>query len=574
MIFPPGTRRMAVLLAATGLPLGAQAPNLPTSAWALTNARIETVTRGTVERGTIVIRDGLIQAVGANVAIPADARVVDLAGKRVYPGIIDLTSSLGLATPTAPAGGFNRGGGGGPPAPAAAAVGAAESPWVGLDPHRMVSAELKPQLSDLRAARDAGITSVLVAPSRGAFRGQSALLPLRDDSAQDHLLKNAVALHMGFQPRSDGSGFGGGRYPGTLLGVIAYERQALYDAQHYAQVDEIYRQSPRGIQRPESDPASVALVPVVKGTMPVFFIASNENEIRRAARIGKEFNLKLTVVGATEGFRATDAIKGANATAVVSVDFPRAADVTGWSYRTSQRHMPGDSAAADAAVTKQVQANAATLNAAGVKIALASGGTRATDFLAGVRKAIAAGLPKDVALQAITIRPAELVGAGEQLGSIEVGKIANVVVTEGDLLDESAKVRMTFVDGLRYEVTAPAAAPARTTGARPAGGASAQVAGTWALTISSPQGEQPSTMTITQNGDSFSGTMTSQMGTVPVTAGSISGRTMTWSIALNMGGQSLDIRFTGEVDDAGTRIRGTAELGSFGNAPFTGEKRP
>ena len=575
VLSPPGVRSAPVALATIALlalagSARAQAPNTPSGVWAITNARIETVTKGMIEKGTIIIRNGLIEAVGTNVPVPADARVLDAAGKRVYPGIIDLTSSLGL--PNAPAAGQGRGPGGGVGAAPQAAAASDGPQWVGLDPQRMVATELRPQQSDIKAERDAGVTAVLVAPTRGAFRGQSTLLPLRDDTAQDHLLKNAVALHMGFQPRSDGTGFGGGKYPGTLLGVIAYERQAFYDAERQAQIAERYRQNPRGMTRPESDPALDALAPALKGTMPVFFIAGNENEIRRAARIAKEFNLKLTVVGATEGFRAIDAIKGVNANAVVSVDFPKAPEVTGWSYRTSQRHSPADSAAADAAVTKMVQSNAATLSAAGVKVALASGGLRGSEFLANVRKAIAGGLSKDAALSAITIRPAELVGAAEQLGSIETGKIANLVVVEGDLLEESGKVRTVFVDGMRYDV---AATPAvRANGTSRTSGSVVQVAGAWALTVSSPQGEQPSTLNITQNGETISGTMTSQNGTVPVTGGSVSGRTMTWSISLPIGGQVLEIHFTGDVDDTGSRIKGTAELGTFGNAPFSGEKRP
>src|SRR5688500_8330067 len=187
--------------------------------WALTNARIETVTRGVIERGTVVIRDGLIEAVGADLRPPADARIVDLAGKRVYPGIIDLTSTLGLASAPPAAGGA------GGQAGAAASSSSATVRNIGLEPGRVIANELRPGASDIRAARDAGITSVLVAPSRGAFRGLSALVPLRDESAEQYVVKSPVALHMGFQG-AQGSGFGG-RYPATLLGVIAYERQSL-----------------------------------------------------------------------------------------------------------------------------------------------------------------------------------------------------------------------------------------------------------------------------------------------------------------------------------------------------------
>jgi imidazolonepropionase-like amidohydrolase len=138
---------------------------------------------------------------------------------------------------------------------------------------------------------------------------------------------------------------------------------------------------------------------------------------------------------------------------VVSVNFPRPALTTGWSYRQTMQHASGDSAAAARETAKAIEGNAAVLNKAGIKFALASGGVRPGDFVANVRKAVAAGLPADVALQALTIRAAEMTGLAEALGSIEVGKIANLVVTEGGgLLADGARVRTVFVDGERYEV--------------------------------------------------------------------------------------------------------------------------
>jgi imidazolonepropionase-like amidohydrolase len=554
--------RPLALLVGLALPAVAAAQD---ATWALTNARIETVTRGVIERGTIVIRDGLIEAVGADVRPPADARIVDLAGKRVYPGIIDLTSTLGLASAPPAAGG--SGGQGGAAAPSSSAT----VRNVGLEPGRVIANELRPGAADIRAARDAGITSVLVAPSRGAFRGLSALVPLRDESAEQYVVKSPVALHMGFQG-AQGSGFGG-RYPATLLGVIAYERQSLYDARHHAALQERYRAGARGAARPSYDADLDALVPVVRGTIPAFFAADRENEIRRAVRIGDEFDLKLTIVGATEGFRAIDALKRADGI-VVSLDFPRSTEVTGWSYRATQRHALDDSAATDSAVRRTLEANAAALHAAGIRFALSSGGARPSEFLGNVRKAIAAGLPRDVALQALTVRAAEIAGVGAQLGSIEAGKIANLVVAERDILGDSANVRMVFVDGIRHEVIAQAA-PERQRGAGRGGAEEAEparVAGTWDITVTSPQGENRASMTVTQSGATLDGTMATEMGTVQVTDGRITGQRVTFSIAVPISGQTTTIVFRGTVD--GNRMTGTADLGAMGSATFTGERRP
>jgi imidazolonepropionase-like amidohydrolase len=560
--------RLSAQLAIVGLAL----PYLAAAqegTWALTNARIETVTRGVIERGTVVIRDGLIEAVGADVRPPADARIVDLAGKRVFPGLIDLTSTLGL--PSAPASGGGAGGQGGQAAQSANT----QVRYVGLEPGRVVADEIRPSASDIRASRDAGITTVLVAPSRGAFRGLSALVPLRDQSAQQYVVKSPVALHMGFQG-AQGSGFGG-RYPATLLGVIAYERQSFYDARHHAALQERYRANARGAARPSYDADLDALVPVVRGTVPVFFAADRENDIRRAVRIGDEFDLKVAIVGATEGFRAIDALKRADGV-IVSLDFPRSTEVTGWSYRSTQRHALDDSAATDSSVRRTLEANAASLHTAGVRFALASGGLRPVEFLGNVRKAIAAGLPRDVALQALTVRAAEVAGVGAQLGSVEVGKIANLVVAERDILGDSANVRMVFVDGIRHEVIPPAPAERRRGGGggrggeREEAGDPASIAGTWDITVTSPQGENRASMTVTQSGATLDGTMATEVGTVQVTDGRVTGQRVTFSVAVPISGQTTTIVFRGTVD--GNRMTGTADMGALGTATFTGERRP
>ncbi|HEX9756002.1 MAG TPA: amidohydrolase family protein [Gemmatimonadales bacterium] len=536
----------ALILLTGGAPAVAQDGG---GTWALTNARIETVTRGTIPRGTVIIRDGRIAAVGADVAIPADARVVDLAGRTVSPGLIDLTATTGLPAAV--------------PASQGAQVAAVRRD--GLDAERLVADELRAGASDLRAAREAGVTALLVAPERGLFRGRSALVAARDSLTREAVIRSPVALHIGYQ------GVGGGTYPGSLLGVIAYQRQALYDASRYGLLQDRWRSDPRSVQRPVRDPSLEALVPVVRGEIPAFVDARNENEIRRAARLGREHGLKLVVVGATEGWRALDALRGHGV--VVSVNFPRPSEVTGWRYRGSLLRTPGDSSALEAAARRVIERNPAALHQAGIVFALASGGTRPADFVSNLRKAVAAGLPAEAALQGATIRAAELAGIGAALGSIESGKIANIVVSNGPLLADSARVSMVFVDGIRYEGASP---PARTSsggGAAEAGTAAVQFGGTWNITTTSPQGANTGALTVTQQGTAFSGTMTSDLaGSAAVSDGKIEGRRVTWSVTLSFGGQSFTLNYAGEVD--GNRLSGTVTAGEFGSFTFTGERRP
>ena len=323
---------------------------------------------------------------------------------------------------------------------------------VGLEPDRVIAEELRLSPTDARGSRDYGIGAVLVAPSRGLFRGLSALLPLRDDTASRWIVKTPVALHVGYQTVP-------GDYPSNLLGVIAYQRQAFYDAQRHALVMDRYKANPRGMPRTAHNAELEALVPVVKGEMPAFIAANAENEILRALALAKEFNIKVTIVGAVEGFRTVTALKSARPP-IVTVDFPTPAQTTGWQFQFSTRQNPADSAARTAAATKIIEGNAAALNSAGIKFALASGGLAPNVFLDNVRKAIAAGLPRQVALEALTIRAAEAAGVDAQLGSIEAGKIANLIVVQGEPLAATARLESVYVDGLQYDVV-PAAGRGR-----------------------------------------------------------------------------------------------------------------
>ena len=189
-----------------------------------------------------------------------------------------------------------------------------------------------------------------------------------------------------------------------------------------------------------------------------------------------------------------------------------------------------------------------------------------------MRKAVAAGLPRSTALEALTIRAAEAAGVDAQLGSIEPGKIANLVITQGDPLTDSARVRAVFVDGIRYDVVV---TPQRQTaaGGEGRGGGATQAGGLWNISTQSPQGTMQGTLTINQNGDSFDGTMTSEFGNATIGNGEINGRNISWSITLSPpGAGSITVTYEGQLD--GDRITGRATAGEFGSFPFTATRRP
>jgi imidazolonepropionase-like amidohydrolase len=427
------------------------------SDYALTNVRIVAAPGRVIERGTVVFVNGRITAVGANVTVPAGVVRMDLAGHTVYPGLIDAATSIGLPSPNralptladpaaAPAGG--RGGGGrgagqplGRGGPAGAPV---VLPEVEADAE---AADLfQPSDADLRALRAGGVTTVGLVFNGGIFPGRvgAALTGSRENSRL--ALRTGAGQEVAFGSKR------GGQYPGTGIGSVAFIRQAFLDAQYEARVDKAFKAGTPGA-RPGNDPFSRALMPAATNTIPSWFVASNERQIFRVADIATEMELKNpVVVGSQEGWRAIPALKRMGATAVVSVNWPSPDSVTGRVFQAIGIGKSGTAPAPTAADTNEVRGNAAALIKAGVPVALSSfGGASGANFRERIRLAIAAGLTPDDALRAATVTPAALLGVTSAVGTIEVGKLANVVVVNGnDLFAAGSPIKHVFVEGRIY----------------------------------------------------------------------------------------------------------------------------
>jgi imidazolonepropionase-like amidohydrolase len=579
-------KRYSSILLAVALTLSAVAfvaPRVKTAhasnadAYAIKGGTVVTVTGATIQKGTVVIRNGLIEAVGADIPVPADARVIDATGMTVYPGLIDAFSNVGLSAPAPAAAGRGA-------APAAPAVGnraqqalagattpAEPTPTpAGQSPELMASDQLKVTEETFDQQRSAGITTALLAPRDGIYQGQSVLVNLGGEVPDKLIIKNPVSLNVSF---ATARGFGGG-FPSSLMGVFAFLRQSLYDAQHYKVAWEHYNKNKRGMQRPETDKSLAALQPVIGGELPVAFSANSEREIKRAIGLGEEFGLKYLIAGGLQSYQIADYLKQKNAIVLLSLNYPQ---------RPANLEEPDSESLRTLRDRADAPKSAAALNKAGVRFAFQSGYlARPSDYIANAAKAIEAGLPKDVAIKAMTIYPAEIFGVSEQLGSIEKGKIANLVVTSGDLFERRTQVKYVFVDGRQYEVKAPtpvAGGPGgRFGGGRPGGGggrgggetAAMSVAGSWSITSESPQGPIQLTFNLKQEGPTISGDVTSPFGTFPL-AGSINGNELTFSFTAKIQDQELPVTGKGTVE--GNSVRGT--IAAMGNeSGFSGTRSP
>jgi imidazolonepropionase-like amidohydrolase len=517
--------------------------------YAITNARIVSVSGPIVERGTVVIRNGLIAAAGANISAPPDARIIDGAGLTVYPGLIDSYTNLALpeAAPVPSPGG----GGGGAfqllQAQARPSPGGPNSTQpVGLQPEVMVEDVIRSTANEIESARNVGITTALTAPRSGIWMGQSALINLAGETPQQMIVRSPVAMHVSFTPLR-------GTYPGSLMGVFAQLRQMMLDAQRYRDSIQIYERNPRGIRRPETDRSLAALVPVIEGRMAVVMLANSEREISRALDLAAEFKLKLIVAGGREADRVADRLAKQNVPVLLSLNLPR---------RTTAA-MPEADPEPLRTLRERVaaQQTAAKLAKAGVRFAFQSGSlTNISDLMVNANRTIENGLSAADAVRAFTIWPAEILGVANQLGSIEAGKIANLTVTRGDLFDRNSRVAHVFIDGRPIDLR-----PATATVERPGGGRGS-LTGMWTLNINLGQGERAATLTLQQEGDRVTGSIAGVLGSGEISNASTSaGGELRFTVPLNIEGQTREATFAGTL--TGNEIRGSVTI--VGSQPGT-----
>jgi imidazolonepropionase-like amidohydrolase len=433
----------------------ADAPNI----YAIRGARIVTVAGPPIEEGTVVVRSGTIESVGASAAVPADALVIDGTGMTVYPGLIDLGNTRAADQPV-------------PPTPQNMATTAELERWKRMQilrPQARAADAVKVDDAELARLLAAGITSVLALPAGDVVSGQSALVNAAappDDpqignvAAERHgliVVKAPVALHVSFpnRPRA-----GGNAYPQSLMGVIAFVRQAFLDAQHYRQLHEIARglqssgTTAAGQHSPErlaDDPVLEAMQPAIDRKMPVAFEANDAREILRALKLARELELDPIVTGARDAAEVATDLKSRSVRVIYSLNYPQ-----------RPRMLAPD--ADESLETLRERANApkvpGELAKDGVTFAFESAGlTDPKDFVRNAAKAVKAGLSTDAALRAMTIGAAAIAGVADRLGSIEKGKTANLIVADGDLFDEKTKIVRVFVDGRSIAIDRAASAP-------------------------------------------------------------------------------------------------------------------
>jgi Amidohydrolase family len=438
----PGARRprfaaaVTLLAACASASVRAEAP----SAIAIKDAHVVTVTGADLSQATVLLRDGLIQDVGVNLQIPPDAWVIEAAGFTVYPGFIDGLSAWGLSsTPNPP---VSPGANASTPATQANPAPRSHGPEDRPQTYSFLRAAdlLDPSDRRLEAARAAGFTAAVTFPARGIFEGLGAMIGLAGERAREMVIAQPVGQQIVFRTAGGGARSG---FPASLMGNIAYVRQLYLDLDHYKLAKQSYAANAAGNRRPEYDHALEGLAEAPRVLLP----ADEAQQIDRMLNFAPELKTPVVLYGLHEAYRRIDTLKQTHVPLLVSLKWPERspdadpADVPNFRELTMRDQAP---------------AVPGMLAKAGLKFGFYSDGIDNADGLKrAVKKAIDAGLPRADAIRALTWNVAEMYGVSDRLGSIEKGKIANLVVTNGDAFEDKTTVEYVFVDGHKFEPVKP-----------------------------------------------------------------------------------------------------------------------
>ncbi len=554
----------------------------PPAAWGMANVTVHHGD-GRVEEGvTVVVRGGVIQTLRAGASLPADAR--DLSWEEgtlhLYPGFVDVHGSVAPELPTPSRDGVQS--------------------WNPtrevqfFTPHREAAAYLTTTGAGLASERRRGVVASVVLPGRGPLPGQPSLILHRGDARTpgEVVLEPSLGLAAAWQGAQ-------GAYPGTLMAQHAFLRQVFLDAAHYRAHREAWSRNPEGRAPVTRDADHEWVLRAAAGEVPVWFQAGSAGDIRRVLDLADELGFRPVLVGGAEAGAFARELARRQIPVLLSAALPQpqAWDPSGVSAEAGEAPTNGEAsgraegrgaptraddlspaAFRERARLEPIYRTPALLEEAGVPFAFTSGGSSATDFLAGARRAIQFGLSEEAALRALTRTPAELVGV-PSLSQVGEGGAATFLVTDRPLFDEGAGVVWTFVNGHAEKGRDPQAPrPVRPEGTDteppPADGADeAQLVGSWTGTLDGGPQSLPLSFTFEMRDGRLQGSTTNPMGggTSPLQDVRVEGDRIRFGLAIPQA-QGAVIPLEGVLADDRITGRGDFQFGGT-SIPFTFELR-
>jgi hypothetical protein len=557
------TRGLVVAMLAPALAFAQQGQQQPqedpvlapvSRTYAITNVNIIQGPGRKIDMGTVLIKDGLITGAGKGLAIPPEAIVIKADSMYVYAGFIDGLSRTAVVKPREEASRERIQNPGNPPPEKA-----------GITPQNDVRNVLIGTDKAIEDFRGLGFTTAQVIPYGVLLPGSGAVIQLSGKPADEVVLASKSAFYSELTSNQ-------GVYPGTILGIMAKWRELYRQAAQAHTYEGMYASNRAGLERPATDRVLEAFYPVIDKKIPVLFKADKILDATRILTLQSDLGFQLTLANVKEGWDLTNKIKAANAKVFLSLDLPEdtkdekkdAKKDAGAATMTDKEKSALEQRRKD--FIAKYDGQAAAFQKAGIKFGFSSIDVKTANVQANLRRMIKAGLTEDQALAALTTSPAELLGMSDRLGSIDNGKIANLTISDKPYFNEKAKVKYVFIDGQPFKIEVKEV--------KKDDNAKVEIAGSWSVSVDTPQGKNSTTVTFTKDGNNYSGKVSGDLITTPITFKKVEldGNKVKWSYTFSMDGGNIDVDVDATVD--GSNMTGNATAGSYGTFPLEAKKNP
>ena len=537
--------------------------------YAISNATVIQKPGSTLENATVIIRDGLIEAVGTNVQIPFDAQKIKGDSLYIYPGFIDGMSKAGVKKEKSSNDSGNN----------SRNNQNANEPLTnkrsGITPEVSVLDQLDPKSNDFQKYRELGFTVAHVVPEGDMIPGTGSIISLDGKSREEMSIVQEASVYAQFKGTSNRV------FPATTIGVMSKFRDVYHNASLAQDHMGNYESNPAGLVRPNYDQATLHMIPVVNGDLPVFFSTESVLDAHRAINLKDDLGFNLVLADLQQGWPALSIIKEKNIPVLLSLDLPdeikenKKEEKDESTDNMEKTEKDAEKEGLEMRKKKSVEeyvAQASKFAGQNVAFGFSSFSAKTGDIKKNLKRMIAAGLSEEDALAALTTAPAEMLGLTSSLGTLDEGKMANMVVTTGPYFDEDTHVKYVFVDGNKheYEIKKKSAKKSADPDAKPA-----KIDGKWSYNMDVPQQTVEGELEFLVDGEDISGSITNpQMGdgSTDLDNLNLSGNNLTFSMTIEMGGQSITIDY--DLDFEPDSFSGSASVGEFGTFDIEGDKIP
>jgi imidazolonepropionase-like amidohydrolase len=520
-----------------------------TSTYAITNATVFKAPGDPGSKATILIKDGVILGVGTSLTLPKEAKLIAGDSLFVYPGFIDGAGTMGITKPKD----VER------PKDFVSSNPADEI--AGITPWRMAPESYAASSTLVDDWRKAGFTLSQVVPDGGMLPGKTALMVL-GDAKNNNLLRNNVAMAANFRSSR-------GMYPATLAGVMAKFRDLYQNTSLILDHEKLYA-SNAGVKRPQASPSQVALSPVVQKQMPVLFTAATELEIRRVLSLQKELGFKLVLTGLENYESVIGLIKSSGNPVLIKLQVP-----DDKSIKAQKAEGVTDATKAQYARVKESYAKAlkqaAQLEQAGIMFAFSTADAKPADVKKTIQTLMENGLSERAALAALTTHPATILGISSMAGTLEKGKMANLILATDSLFKEESQIKHVIADGYVFDYELKKKTAPATSGSKPENQAAGAVEGTWEYVSETPAGSSGGEIILKRENGVLGGSITydnptgSGKASAPIKNASINGKALSFEFDVAAGGMSLTVTISGEIN--GKTMEGSLSVPQMGSFP-------